>query len=321
MSEAGKTVSRILIVRLGAMGDIIHTLPAAASLRASFPNARISWLVEPQWISLLENNPSLDRVIALRRDRGGIAESMRALRLERYDLAIDFQGLMKSAIAARLARPARLIGYRRGIAREGAATWFYSEKFDTRATHVVDMRLDLAAAAGASELVHGFPLPEGRPEGELPAGDFVLASPFAGWGSKQWPFEHFRSLATRLRRDLGIPLVLNGPPSALAELSAVSDAIAHVSALPGLIHATRRAAAVVGVDSGPLHLAAALDKPGVAIFGPTDPARNGPYSDSFQVLRAPDAITSYKRGASPDPSMWQVQPDLVFEALKAGCLA
>jgi heptosyltransferase I len=321
MSAAGKPVSRILIVRMGAMGDIIHTLPAAASLRASFPHARITWVVEPQWMPLLEDNPSLDRVVAFRRDRGGIIASLRALRAQAYDLAIDFQGLIKSAVVARLARPGHLIGFRRGIAREGPATLFYSKRVDTRSTHAVDMRLDLAAAAGASTLVRTFALPEGRPEGELPAGEFVLASPLAGWRSKQWPIEHYRDLATRVRRDLGIPLVLNGPPAALADLGAVPGAIPHVSGISGLIYATRRAAAVIGVDSGPLHIAAALHKPGVAIFGPTDPARNGPYCDSLQVLRAPDAITTYKRGAAPDVSMRQVSPDVVFDALKAACLA
>lgn len=321
MSAAGKPVSRILIVRMGAMGDIIHTLPAAASLRASFPNARITWVVEPQWMPLLEDNPSLDRVVAFRRDRQGLIASLRALRSEPYDLAVDFQGLIKSAVVARLARPKRLVGFRRGIARETPATLFYSEQADTRSTHTVDMRLDLAAAAGASTLVRAFPLPEGRPEGELPAGEFVLASPVAGWRSKQWPIEHYRDLATRLRRDLGIQLVLNGPPAALPELSAVPDAIPHVSGIAGLIHATRRAAAVIGVDSGPLHIAAALHKPGVAIFGPTDPARNGPYGDSLQLLRAPDAVTTYKRVATLAASMRQVRPDVVFDALKAVCLA
>ncbi len=299
MSEAGKSVSRILIVRMGAMGDIIHTLPAAVSLRASFPEARISWVVEPQWMPLLEDNPFLDRVLAFRRER--ILESLRALREESYDLAVDFQGLVKSAVVAKLARPARLVGFRRGIAREGPATLFYSEQADTRSVHMVDMRLDLAAAAGAKKLLRAFPLPEGRAEGELPDGDFVLASPLAGWRSKQWPMEHYRVLAGRLRRDLGIPLVLNGPPAALAELSQAGEAVPHVSGISGLIDATRRAAAVIGVDSGPLHIAAALGKPGVAIYGPTDPALNGPYGDSMQILRAPGAVTSLqaRRRARP----------------------
>ena len=319
MSEAGKSASRILIVRLGAMGDIIHTLPAGASLRASFPEARITWVVEPQWAPLLEGNPFLDRVLAFRRER--LLESLRALREETYDLAVDFQGLVKSAVVAKLARPARLVGFRRGIARETPAAMFYTEQADTRSVHMVDMRLDLAAAAGAKTLVRTFPLPEGHAEGDLPQGDFVLASPLAGWSSKQWPMEHYRDLAARLRRDLNIPLVLNGPPAALEELSQVGDAVAHISGIAGLIDATRRAAAVIGVDSGPLHVAAALHKPGVAIYGPTDPALNGPYGDSMQILRAPGAVTSYKRGAAPDRSMWEVQPDLVFHALKAGCFA
>ena len=321
MSAAGQPVSRILIVRLGAMGDIIHTLPAAASLRASFPEARITWAVEPRWAPLLDSNPSIDRVVEVERRRGGILESLRRLRAEPYDLAIDFQGLIKSAVVARLARPGHIVGYARGAARESAAAWFYNATVETHSAHVIDMRLDLAAAAGAQILTRLFPLPEGRAEGQLPSGDFILASPLAGWGSKQWPMEHYRQLAARLRHDLGLPLVLNGPPAALQRLGGISDAISHVSGIPGLIHATRRAAAVIGVDSGPLHLAAALNKPGVAIFGPTDPARNGPYCDTLQVLRAPGAATTYQRGEAPSASMRQVTPDLVFDALKAACFA
>ncbi|HEX3880258.1 MAG TPA: glycosyltransferase family 9 protein [Bryobacteraceae bacterium] len=321
MSAAGQPVNSILIVRLGAMGDIIHTLPAAASLRASFPSARIAWVVEPRWAPLLEENASLDRVIAFQRDGGGFRESVRRLRAEHYDVALDFQGLIKSAVVARLARASRVLGYGRGVAREGAATLLYSRTIGTQSAHVVDMRLDLAAAAGARDLVRAFPLPEGHPEGELPKGDFVLASPMAGWRSKQWPIEYYSAILERLRNELGMALVLNGPPSAEAALRGVPGAWAHVSGIPGLIHATRRATAVIGVDSGPLHLAAAMHKPGVAIFGPTDPVRNGPYCDSLQVLRAPDAPTTYKRGVEIDLSMRQVLPDLVFDALKAACLA
>jgi len=132
--------------------------------------------------------------------------------------------------------------------------------------------------------------------------------------------EHYRTLAARLRRDLGIPLVLNLPPG--AELGHIEGTFRHTSGLAGLIDATRRAAAILGVDSGPLHLAAALGRPGVAIFGPTDPSRNGPYGDSLKVLRFAGAATSYKRGSATD-SMRRIGPDEVFEALKTvlgGCL-
>jgi heptosyltransferase-1 len=309
LTAATSTSSRILVVRLGAMGDIIHALPAVASLKTGFPGSRLTWVVEPKWAPLLEDNPFIDRVVLLRRDTlAGLLESWRSLRAERYRFAVDFQGLIKSALVAAAARPDRIFGFHHTQLRERAAALFYSHKTISRAAHVVDRNLDLASAAGASTLLRTFPLPAGRPEGALPPGDFVLASPLAGWRAKQWPVEHYQALAARLERELGIPLVLDGPPG---------SGLDHCSSLPGLIHATRRAAAVVGVDSGPLHLAAALGKPGVAVYGPTDPARNGPYGDSLRVLRSPAAVTTYKRGASIDESMRAISPAQVFEALKA----
>src|SRR6185312_12772952 len=215
-----------------------------------------------------ESNPFVDRLVTFRRDK--FLESLRELRAEAYDFAVDFQGLVKSAVVARLARPRRIFGFAAGIARERAASFFYSNRVATTSVHMVDMRLDLAAAAGAGKTSPQFPLPAGRPEGDLPKGRFVLASPLAGWQSKQWPLKHYADLAERLRRE-SIPLVLNGLPDSREELSKVPSAFVHCSGIAGLIDATRRAAAVVGVDSGPLHLAAALNKPGIAIYGPTDP--------------------------------------------------
>jgi heptosyltransferase-1 len=129
--------------------------------------------------------------------------------------------------------------------------------------------------------------------------------------------EYYARLAQRLRRDAGIPLVVNGPPSEREALAAIAGTVLHLSSINGLIDATRRAAAVLGVDSGPLHVAAAMGKPGVAIFGPTDPAQTGPYGAGFTVLRSPHAVTSYKRRNEIDPSMRAVTPDAVFEALQA----
>jgi len=316
MSGGGKTANGgILIVRLGAMGDIIHALPAVASLKHSYPGWTVTWAVETQWAALLAGNPFIDRVVALRRD--ALMESRRELCAEAYDFAVDFQGLLKSAVVASLARPRRIFGFHQAQTRERAAGLFYSDKTASPSVHVVDRNLDLAAMAGAGSVLKIFPIPAGEAEGELPDGDFVLASPLAGWASKQWPLEYYDTLAARMREELGIPLVLNGPPD---------SGFAHVCGLPGLIHATRRAAAVVGVDSGPMHLAAALGKPGVAIFGPTDPARNGPYGDSLQVLRNAGAVPDYKRGGERgayrrgkaiDDSMRAVSPDAVFEILKS----
>jgi heptosyltransferase-1 len=308
-----KELKSILIVRLGAMGDIIHALPGAASLKHSFPGARVTWVVEPQWAPLLEGNGFVDRlVIFRRREPGSWRATKNELRTEHYDLAVDFQGLIKSALIAHVARPERIAGFGAGIVREWPAGLFYSTRVPTGAAHVVDQALDLAAGAGANHLVRAFPLPAGRPEGALPGGPFALASPLAGWTSKQWPLEHWERLAALLREKLGLPLVLNGAPGAVPK---VAGTLTHESSVAGLIDATRRASVVIGVDSGPLHLAAALNKPGVAIFGPTDPVRNGPYGGDFQVFRVPGTLTTHRRGTVIDASMRAITPEQVFSAL------
>lgn len=321
MSTDGKNSARILVVRLGAMGDILHALPAVASLKHSHRGARLTWVVKPKWAPLLEGNPFVDRVVLMRRDfPGGVYRTWRDLRSESYDFAVDFQGLVQSGVLAAAAGPENIFGFHRSQLREGAAGIFYSSYTLSGAPHIVDRNLDLAVAAGATSLLRTFPLPPGSPEGQLPERDFILASPLAGWRSKQWPLEHYAVLARRLRAELGMPLVLNAPPG--VSFPEVPDGWLHVSGLPGLIHATRRAAAVVGVDSGPMHLAAALGRPGVALFGPTDPARNGPYGGTLRVLRGARAETTYRRGDSIDESMRRLAPDQVFAELKAalGCL-
>jgi heptosyltransferase-1 len=298
------------------MGDIIHTLPAVATLKQGFPHCRISWAVEPKWAPLLEGNPFLDKVLVCRRDGfAAILDTRRRLRQEHFDLCVDFQGLIKSALVASAARPERIFGYHPSQLRERLAGVFYSDKVRAESAHVVDQHLELALAAGASSIVKVFPLPEGSPEGRLPSDRFVLASPLAGWAAKQWPLEYYSKLGQILRKRFDLKLVLNGPPAAQGILQEIGDTETHISSVAGLIYATRQAAAVIGVDSGPMHLAAALDKPGVAILGPTDPARNGPYGSSMSVLRSPRAITSYKRNPNIDYSMREISPEQVLEAL------
>jgi len=314
--------SGLLVVRMGAMGDILHALPAAASLKHSFPDRPLTWAVEAVWAPLLEGNPFIDHIVRIDRKRPRTWLSTRRVLCERrYSLAIDFQGLLKSAFVASLARPDHIAGFRRNQVREKAASLFYSLAVESQSVHAVDRNLDLASAAGASRLLKKFPLPPGEPEGDLPR-KFILASPFAGWASKQWPLEHYAQLA----QIADLPLVLNGPPSAKAALDAIANVTVHISSIPGLIDATRRATAVVGVDSGPMHLAAALGRPGIAIFGPTDDARNGPYGGSLKVLRTPGSSAkygtgnrqsgAYLRGEEIDPAMWAIKPEQVVAALK-----
>jgi heptosyltransferase-1 len=303
---------RILVIRLSSMGDVIHALPAVASLKHSFPRSTLTWVIRPQWAALLEGNPFVDEVIEMERSARGMASAVRELRRERFDLVVDFQGLLQSAMVAGLARADKKVGLHRSQAREGAAALFYSTAVLTKSAHRVDANLELAAAAGASSSLHVFHVPEGRPEATLPEGRFVLASPLAGWESKQWPVEFYEDVA----RELAMPLVVNGPPQSAGLLARVPGAQIHLSGVAGLIDATRRAWAVIGVDSGPLHLAAALAKPGVAIYGPTDPASHGPYGGSIRVLRSADAVTSYKRRTQIDASMRAITPAAVLDALE-----
>jgi heptosyltransferase-1 len=303
---------RILVVRLGAMGDVIHALPAVATLKHSFPHSRVSWVLRSRWIPLVEGNPFVDEIIPFDRTMRGIRSAWRRLRAERFNVAVDLQGLIQSALVAEVSRADKIVGFDRSQAAERWASLVYSTAVVTSAAHIVDRNLELVAAAGASSILRAFPLPGGEPEGRLPDGRFVLASPLAGWSAKQWPLERFEQLA----RLLDLPLVVNGAPESAEMLRRIRGAHVHVSGIAGLIDATRRAHAVVGVDSGPMHLAAALGKPGIAIFGATDPARNGPYGGSLRVLRSPAAVTTYKRNTS-DSDMRAISVDAVAEALAA----
>ena len=302
----------VLIIRLGAMGDILHTLPAVEMLHRAQPQARLYWIAEERWHPLLKGHPALAGLLPFnRRSWTALKATRRSLRALELDLAYDFQGLIKSGLVAWQSGAARVIGAAR--TRESLARLFYTERVTTHATHIVDQHRSLTNPdrQGGDLAAPALPvwLPEGVSEGDLPAGPYVLASPFAGWTSKQWPLEHYAALA----QMLPLPLVLNVAPAQARLVEGMGHV--HVSSIAGLIHATRRAQAVVGVDSGPLHLAAALGKPGVGLFGRTDPARNGPYGGTIRVLRHPDAVTSYERGDTLDPLMRDLTPAQVYAAI------
>jgi heptosyltransferase-1 len=308
-------MNSILAVRLGAMGDILHALPAVASLKKSFPETRIHWVVARKWVELLEGNPNIDEVVPFdRRNIGELGKTWRRLRAIRPEIAIDFQGLIQSALVGRSARPKLYIGLTKPLAREPLAALFYTRRVAAKGPHRIERNLQLATAAGAAMLTEDSWLPPGRSEGELPAGPFILASPLAGWGSKQWPLSYYDELGKRLRAQ-GLELVTNVPVGREREMESLANVRVHSSSISGLIDVTRRAAGVVGVDSGPMHLAAALGKPGVALFGPTDPMQNGPFRSRMTVLRAPDARTTYKRRAELDMSMTKIPAERVVEEL------
>ena len=326
------------------MGDILHALPAAVHLKEALPDIELTWVVHERWRALLRDNPCIDRLIALplgrwRADpfRGStwqeVLASRAALREHRFDAAIDFQGLVKSAAVTFFSRADKVFGFVAKEVREPLAAAFYSDRISSPRPHVIEKNLDLADAVieslrsgwdargvPARESI-SLPLPAGSPEPHLPACDFVLTSPFAGWKAKEWPPEYFAELAATLHRETGLPLLIDCAPSQeqearhIVEVAPKDACRLHASSVEGLIAATRRARAVVGVDSGPVHLAAALGRPGVAIFGPTDPARNGPHSAAFRVLRDAAAVTSYKHEDRDNPSMRAIRPEEVWDVL------
>jgi heptosyltransferase I len=322
---------KILMIRMGAMGDIVHALPAAATLRRAFPRAQIDWLVEEHWSALLTGNPHLSGVRKLRRrDLSAFWRMSGDLRREHYDAVIDFQGLMKSALMARVSGEKQIIGFATGALREKPAALAYSRQVDApNDAHVVEQNLALVHALSSGPTMEDameFPLPgSGGPRSSVEPfpGDYLAVSPSAGWPAKRWPPEKFAELLLRVDREMGWPAVINCGPGeeALAQhvLALVAatrpDRVRVVSGdLAALIALARRARAFVAGDTGPLHIAAALGTPVVAVFGPTSPRRNGPYSKRARVVRAPDVATTYSRSAGQE-DITRVTVDEVFRAL------
>ena len=307
-----------LIVRLGSLGDLMHTLPAVGALRSSFPRARLDWVVEQKWSPLLECVTLLDNVIPWRRGFAGALSGLRSLRRTRYACAIDFQGLYKSALVARFSGVPRRIGFQASFAREPGAARFYTEAVIPTGKHVAEMNLSLAVAAGAERL-NMKECPLHLPPGDVAAvreilaregiGNFCVVSPGGGWKSKCWPPERYGALCAELWRRLSIRAVVNAGPGeddlARAVIAAAgaakpllfSPSLRQLGALLSL------ARLVVAADTGPLHLAAALGTPVVALFGPTDPARNGPVPKGTVLRNAGEKDTTYRRGGDYSPSM------------------
>lgn len=307
-------MTKILVVRLGAMGDILHAMPAVDRLRQALPNAEITWVLEPRWMPLLSGTGLANHLLPLdRRDLLSVWIAAKWLRKWKPDIAIDFQGLWKSAITALVSGAERRIGFASKQLREPEAGVLYTDMLESSSEHVVLRNLDLVASLGLNAPPRTLG-PKGFPEGKLPAGKFVIAAPYAGWKSKQWPIERYIEIGKRLKEQHRMQLVLNVMPG--AELPNSEFLWRHESGMEGLIDATHRAHAVLGLDSGPLHLAALLGKPGLALFGPTDPARNGPHGPTVRVLRSHGAATTYKRDNEISDSMIRLDVDRVWQSLE-----
>jgi lipopolysaccharide heptosyltransferase I len=299
----------IVLVRLGAMGDIVHAIPAAAALRRAFPAARIDWLVESKHRAIVEMVTTIDRVIEVHPALAGWTRAVRELRATKYDLAIDVQGLMKSAVLARASGAARVVGFSIWHLREKTARPFYSDVREAEGGHVIAKNLRLLDAVGVHDTKIAFPIADvpsaaldglrGSIGADTP---FALVNPGAGWANKRWPADRFGEIASFLREARGLaPVVLWGPGEEALARSVVTAAkgaavIAPPTAVPDVVALARAASLFVSGDTGPLHLAAAVGTPVVAIFGPTDPGRNGPFdADDIAVSRFDACGCHYNR--------------------------
>ncbi len=305
---------RFLVIRLSSIGDIVHTMPAVAALGRAHPQAEIHWAVEERFSELLAGNPYVSRVIKLdtlgwrKTPTAGstmaeIMQGYEALREYPYDAVIDFQGLMKSAIFAWLSHTSKRIGLARGSLREPLAALLYTQRVSPKnCTHIIEINLSLVEPLGAQSSNWEFPLPDQPQDREavraeldrLGTKDFIIVNFGGGWKSKRWALANYAELIAALAAQAPFDILVTG---ATQEKEVAQEIIAGAnttrakwfpSTLLQFIALARQAKLLIGGDTGPLHIAAAVGTPIVAIFNAADsrntPERNGPFNPSDIVL-------------------------------------
>jgi heptosyltransferase-1 len=348
LEGSAKDELRVLVVRLSAMGDVIHGIPAIAALRAARPNLKIGWLIEERWMELLcahpverlqarsELKPLVDWVHASdfkgwRQELSSGAtwsemrSCMREVRAMKYDIALDLQGAIRSAMAARLSGAKIRIGP--ATPREGPAGRFYTTSVPTLAPHVVEHALSLASAVAGEDLKYEppeFPSDEATEAwadrfcASVGYAPLAIINPGAGWGAKCWPTESYGEVAKALA-ERGLAVLVNYGPNEEGLAQAVRKASEELArpldcTVSQLIALTRRASLFLGGDTGPMHLAAALGVPVVALFGPTRPDRNGPYATRSKVLRNEESVDSMSHVDAPDAGLMSIAPEQAIAA-------
>jgi heptosyltransferase-1 len=358
----------LLVVRLGAMGDVIHTMHAITSLRNAYPDIRMGWVVEERWAELLcakdasrsgprnSARPLVDFLHAVdtkgwrksllsRRTWNAISAAWHEIRSQKYEVAADYQGSLKSAAIAQCAGSRIVAGMKEP--REAPARFFYGHKIATTGTHVIEQYESISRTIVESSLlveasrapssvmprrttdlkgnITTVPFPcdeqaENKIDGILEgtSRNIVLITPGAGWRAKRWPADRYGKVARALADDGMASLINYGPGEetlATEAVSASGGAARPIACSIGeLVALTRRARLFIGGDTGPLHLAAALRIPVVAIFGPTAAARNGPYGIASIVLRDSASPTSLSHTSKLDPGLLNITPDQVISA-------
>jgi len=330
--------ARILIVRLGAIGDVVNALVFAAAIKERAPGAHVGWAVHELARPLVEGNPVIDRVHLWRREGGarGFLKLVREVRAEGYELAVDLQRITKSALLARLSGARRVLGFDRARAKE--LSWLWTRERiapGDPGAHMVAQYLEVARHLGCAVERPRHPLPAEAGAatwaeelvGELGAQPLVLGIG-ASKPANRWPPERWGALGAASRRELGLPVCLVGAPQeaeaarralrSAGDGAGVRDLVGRTSLLQ-LAALEASARLFVGCDSGPMHLAAALGTPVVALFGPADPRRTGPFGDGHRVVRVPPpcAPCNLKRCDQPRHAcMEDISVEHVLEAVR-----
>lgn len=327
---------RILLIKPSALGDVVHTLPVLSLLRRKFSKAWISWLIAPAWRPLVEKNPHLDETLDFDRRRlgdvtlgedgiGRAIELGRDLASRHFDLVIDLQGLLRSALLTWSTHATIRVGF--DYAREGAwlaYTHFVSTPHAQR--HAVERYLDVAEflGCGRGPVRFDFAISEhdrNTIASMLEGRDrYAVLMPGTNWDTKRWPVSHFDTLASQIRSKLDLPVVVAGAGDAvpLAKQIRADLNLAGRTSLTQLIALLENASLVVANDSGPMHIASALNRPLVTIFGPTNPVRTGPYARPDTVVRLDIACSPcYSRKCSHMSCMHWLTPDSVLHQARA----
>jgi heptosyltransferase-1 len=314
---------KILIVKLGALGDVINTLPLAVSLKRSL-DCSIDWLTAPLSLPLVQDHPCVDRAIRFDRKQGlrGILGTLDRIREARYDITLDLQRILKSGLFAMAARTRRRLGFDRGRCKE--LSWIFPlERIPAGPpkAHMVDQYLEFARVLGAEPCPVAWRIPLPGDRGPAPLSPFAVLNIGATKPANLWKEEHFAALAQGVEEILELVPVLTGGPEDVPRAARIMAAtrgraldLTGRTSLHELVAVIGNARCVVSCDTGPMHLASALGVPLVALFGPSDPARTGPYRG--RVIRKPLACSPCNRKHCQDPRcMEAIQPGEVLSAM------
>ncbi len=347
MDNEGSKKLNILIVKLSAIGDVIHTLPSLSVLRKLYPDAHITWVIEEDSSDIIEGHPCLDRIIISRRKGwlknlkrlyevretiGEMKSFVATLRDRKYDLVVDFHGLLKSSLIVFLSGGRRKLGY---DSIQELSGLFLGEKIhEDMNKHAVDRYLDLPRHLGADI---------GKPEFAIHIGEenrnridnllkengismdapFVSVNPVAFWDTKLWEDDKFARLCDRITEELKMKVVFTGGRNretvdrirSLMKFPSVD--LTGKTTLRDLAYLYKLSDLIITTDSGPMHVSAAVGTPTVALFGPTDPARTGPYGEGHTVIRRNlPCSPCFLKKCETKKCMKEISVEDVFQAVK-----